>query len=275
MNCHITHYDTAMVKLEIGPFRLLTDPVLDPAGSVYRFPFYRLEKLHGPVDPAALASAIGPVDAVLLSHAQHRDNLDAAGRKLLYAQPKTLTTVPSAAALRRRQPADSRSELLGLEVWQSHTLRANSGEQLRITAVPAQHAPGWMFPERLGAIGKVTGFVLEWQGQRHGALYISGDTVAFPGLRAIAQRFPRIGAGLIHLGAARFPVTGPVRLSLSAEAALKVDKWLQPRTIVPVHYDGWRHFGQTPLQVQREFQRASRQDCLHWLERGVRTALEC
>lgn len=273
MELHVTHYDTAMVRLEIGPFRLLTDPVLDPAGYIYRFPFYSLEKLHGPDDSAALAAAIGPVDAVLLSHAQHRDNLDDAGRNLLYTMPKALTTVPSAASLKRRQPGASRTELVGLDVWQSHTLRAASGEELRITAVPAQHAPSWMFPERLPSIGKVIGFVLEWEGQQHGALYISGDTVAFSGLRAIAKRFPRIGTGLIHFGAARFPVTGLVRLSLSAEAALKVGDWLQPRTIVPIHYDGWRHFSQSAEQVAQVFHRAGRQDRLRWLERGERTAL--
>jgi len=37
MEFHITHYNTAMVRLDIGPFRLLTDPVLDPPGA--RTPF--------------------------------------------------------------------------------------------------------------------------------------------------------------------------------------------------------------------------------------------
>jgi L-ascorbate metabolism protein UlaG (beta-lactamase superfamily) len=268
MDLHITHYDTAMVRLDIGPFRLLTDPVLDPPGRVYAFPGYRLEKLGGTRDRDALAAAIGPVDAILLSHAQHRDNLDEAGRALLYATPKTVTTVPSAWSLSRRRPAGSSAEMVGLQEWESHTLTAPGGEQLRITAVPAQHAPSWMFPERLRAIGKVTGFVLEWDGQRDGGLYVSGDTVAFSGLRAIAKRFPRIGLGLFHLGSARFPVLGPVRLSLGAKAALKVDDWLKPRNIVPIHYDGWKHFSQTPDEVREVFREAGRAHKLHWLTPG-------
>lgn len=271
MDVHITHYDTAMVRLDIGPFRLLTDPVLDPPGRVYAFPAYRLEKLGGTQDRAALAASIGAVDAVLLSHAQHRDNLDEAGRSLLYTAPKAISTVPSADSLRRRRPADSKTALVGLDEWQSHVLSAPSGEQLRITAVPAQHAPGWMFPERVRAIGKVTGFMLEWEGQRDGGLYISGDTVAFSGLRAIAERFPRIALGLFHLGAARFPVTGPFRLSLNAQAALKVDDWLKPRRIVPIHYDGWKHFSQTPDEVREVFRDADRAHKLHWLTPGTRT----
>jgi L-ascorbate metabolism protein UlaG (beta-lactamase superfamily) len=272
MEVHITHYDTAMVRLDIGPFRLLTDPVLDPPGRVYAFPAWRLEKLGGTRDRTALAAAIGPVDAVLLSHAQHRDNLDDAGRALLYTMPKAITTVPSAASLLRRRPAGSSTELVGLDDWQSHTLVAPTGEQIRVTAVPAQHAPGWMLPERLQALGKVTGFVLEWEGQRNGGLYITGDTVAFSGLREITRRFPRIGLGLFHLGSARFPVTGPVRLSLSASAALKVDDWLQPDRIVPIHYDGWKHFSQTPADVREAFRRAGREHKLHWLTPGARTS---
>ena len=37
MEFHITHYNAAMVRLDIGPFRLLTDPVPDPPGA--RTPF--------------------------------------------------------------------------------------------------------------------------------------------------------------------------------------------------------------------------------------------
>jgi hypothetical protein len=36
-------------------------------------------------DPVATAEQVGPVDAVLLSHDQHPDNLDELGRKYLAA----------------------------------------------------------------------------------------------------------------------------------------------------------------------------------------------
>ncbi len=274
MKLKITHYDTAMVRLDIGPFRLLTDPVLDAPGRVYKFPSYTLEKTLGLHDPEKLAQQIGPVDAVLLSHAQHRDNLDDAGRALLYSTPKTLTTVPSAKRLRHYRPGDSATEFVGLENWDSHVLHAAGGEQLRITAVPARHAPGWLFPEQIRVFGKVIGFVLEWAGQEHGALYISGDTVAFGGVREIGKRFPRLGLGLFHLGAARFKALGPIKVSLSAQAALKVDDWLQPRAIVPIHYDGWKHFSETPADVQAAFKRAGRPEKLRWLDRGVATAFD-
>jgi len=70
--------------------RLLTDPTLDPAGSEYPTPLYTLRKTAG---PALTAAALLPLDAVLLSHDHHFDNLDRAGRRLLAGVPRVLTTV--------------------------------------------------------------------------------------------------------------------------------------------------------------------------------------
>jgi L-ascorbate metabolism protein UlaG (beta-lactamase superfamily) len=59
--------------VEWAGFRLLTDPTLDPAGSEYVTPAYTLRKTAG---PAAAADSLLPLDAVLLSHDHHFDNLD-------------------------------------------------------------------------------------------------------------------------------------------------------------------------------------------------------
>src|SRR5262249_27760297 len=57
--------------IEIDGYRLLTDPTFDPPGD-YQLPHVRLTKLGR---PALLPEEVGPVDAVLLSHDQHADNL--------------------------------------------------------------------------------------------------------------------------------------------------------------------------------------------------------
>src|SRR6478735_5839606 len=94
----------------------LTDPTFDEPGD-YDGPVV-LHKLTG---PAVAADALGPVDVVLLSHDQHFDNLDRAGRALLGSIPTVLST-PDAA---RRIPG-----VRGLEPWQTTTIGA-----VEITAV--------------------------------------------------------------------------------------------------------------------------------------------
>src|ERR1700730_3070854 len=74
--------------LEVGGLRLVTDPTFDPPGEYARPGGPTLVKL---APPAVTLDDVGPVDAVLLSHDQHADNLDRAGRTFLAKAPPTLT----------------------------------------------------------------------------------------------------------------------------------------------------------------------------------------
>ncbi len=58
--------------IELNGFRLLTDPTFDGPGE-YVLPHVTLKKTG---NPALTPDQIGPIDAVLLSHDQHSDNLD-------------------------------------------------------------------------------------------------------------------------------------------------------------------------------------------------------
>src|SRR4051794_20083635 len=91
MELRLTHIGGPTVLIEVGGWRLLTDPTFDPAGGSYRFGWGTgSKKLAG---PAIAASEIGPIDAVLLSHDHHEGNLDAAGRELLPSADAVITTV--------------------------------------------------------------------------------------------------------------------------------------------------------------------------------------
>ena len=81
MQVSLTHIGGPTVLIEVGGWRLLTDPTFDPPGGSYRFGWGTGSlKLTG---PAIAAPDLGPIDAVLLSHDHHDDNLDGAGRALL------------------------------------------------------------------------------------------------------------------------------------------------------------------------------------------------
>jgi L-ascorbate metabolism protein UlaG (beta-lactamase superfamily) len=249
---NVTHLHTAMALLELQGLRLLTDPVLDPAGREYAFGFgTRSRKQTETVLPPG---GLGALDAVLLSHDQHGDNLDDAGRALLPTVKQVFTT---RAAARRLG-----GNAVGLEPWESVTLGS-----VRVTATPARHGP----PGSLPIVGPVIGFVLEWPGQVHGAVYISGDTVRFKGVDEVARRF-KVGTALLHLGCVRFPISGPLRYTFSAQEAAQVAQALGARTVIPLHYEGWSHFSQGRADAEAAFSALGPR--VRWLTPGVSTAVE-
>ena len=87
------------------------------------------------------------------------------------------------------------------------------------------------------------GFALGWDGQEDGVLWISGDTVLYRGVREVADRF-RVDTALLHLGGVRFPVTGPARYTMTARDAVELCGVIEPRTAIPIHYEGWKHFAE-------------------------------
>ena len=143
----VTYFDTAMALIEVGSVRLLTDPVLDPAGTTFEYGPIRLEKTSG---SAITRDQLGRIDAVLLSHDQHGDNLDNAGRALLAEVPLVLTTTLAAGRLEGVAAH-------GLAPWSQFPVKGESGDTARITAMPAQHGPDGTE----GATGPVIGFLIE------------------------------------------------------------------------------------------------------------------
>ena len=251
----ITHIGGPTALIEVGGWRLLTDPTFDPPGNRYAFGWGTTSrKLSG---PAIAADAVGPVDAVLLSHDHHDDNLDAAGRGLLPAAGAVVTTAAGA----KRLGGVAR----GLEPWQSTRLEAPGRPAIEVTATPCRHGPPLSRP----LVGDVVGFALRWEGQEHGVLWISGDTVLYDGVRRVADRL-RVGTALLHLGGVRFPVTGPLRYTMTAQDAVELGGLLRPRTVIPIHYEGWKHFRQGRAAIEETFARAPEEfrRSVRWLAIG-------
>jgi L-ascorbate metabolism protein UlaG (beta-lactamase superfamily) len=254
----ITHVGGPTALIEIGPWRLLTDPTFDPPGGSYRFGWGTgSRKLSG---PAISSEAIGPVDAVLLTHDHHDDNLDRAGRALLARVPRVITTVPGA----RRLGAAAQ----GLAPWERTTLEQDGRPTVQVTATPARHGPPLSRP----IVGHVIGFVLEWEGQGNGAFWVSGDTVWFSEIPEIGRRFD-IGTALLHLGGVRFPITGPVRYTMNADEGVRTVRELAIDSVLPIHYEGWRHFRQGRGEVEETFAAAGLSDRLTWLPPGEATRI--
>ena len=256
MRTRLTHIGGPTLLIEVGGWRLLTDPTFDRAGGKYSFGWGTgSTKL---ADPALEESELGRIDAVLLSHDQHEDNLDAAGRALLPSAGTVLTTVAGA----RRLGGNAE----GLAPWARTRLEARDRPAIEVTATPCRHGPPLSRP----IVGEVAGFSLAWEGQEHGELWISGDTVLYDGVREVAQRL-RVGTALLHLGGVRFPVSGPLRYTMTAAEAIELAGLLQPRTVIPIHYEGWRHFRQGREEIEAEFAAASEEfrRSVRWLPIGA------
>jgi len=234
----ITHIGGPTVLIEVEGWRPLTDPTFDPPGRRYFFGWGTMSrKVTG---PAIAASDLAPIDAVLLTHDHHGDNLDAAARTMLPSAGVVVTTIPGA----RRLGGNAR----GLEPRATTRLETPARPPIEITATPCRHGP----PLTHRLVGDVIGFALRWDAQDHGVLWISGDTVLYDGVRQVADRL-RVDLALLHLGGVRFPVTGPARYTMTAQDAVELCGILRPRTAIPVHYEGWTHFRQGREAIERTF----------------------
>lgn len=180
----LTWLGHASVLVETDGRRVLLDPVWGQRCSP--FPFAGPRRLH-PV-PAPL-SALGPVDAVLISH-DHYDHLDMPTIKAL-AGTDTVFVVPLGvgAHLERWGVAPSRVRELD---WHEST----EGGPLTLTATPARHVCG------RGPRTRQQTLWASWvvAGERH-RVFHSGDTGYFEGFRDIGAQYGPFDATMIQVGA--------------------------------------------------------------------------
>ncbi|MGW2787273.1 MBL fold metallo-hydrolase [Streptomyces populi] len=240
----ITYIGGPTAVIAIGGLRLLTDPTFDAPGE-YPVGARKLVKTAGPALPAG---RIGPVDAVLLSHDQHPDNLDASGRGYLQGVPVTLST----ASAYERVGAPVRA----LGPWESTELARPDGGVLRVTAVPAQHGPDGSLP----LVGEVTGFVLSGDGLPK--VYVSGDNASLDVVREIADRQGPFDVAVLFAGAARTPLVPDAPLTLTAEDAARAAGILGAVRVVPLHFEHWGHFTEDGPALTKAFAQAGLTDRL-------------
>ncbi|TPQ41539.1 MBL fold metallo-hydrolase [Bradyrhizobium guangdongense] len=255
MSISITLIGGPTALIEIDGFRLLTDPTFDAPGA-YQLPHVTLEKTIG---PALKADAIGPVDAVLLSHDQHSDNLDNSGRELLTKVKRVLTTQIGAKRLG--------GHVEGFAPWDTTEIRNRDGARLTITATPARHGPAGIEP----LAGDVIGFVVSSSNKDTRPVYISGDTTWFDGVAEVARRF-KCGVVLPFAGAAQ--TRGPFHVTMDTNDTIETARAFPDAMIVPVHTEGWKHFRQSSEDLRKTFDVLGFGPRLRLLEPGVPTVIE-
>jgi L-ascorbate metabolism protein UlaG (beta-lactamase superfamily) len=253
----VIHYvggPTAIV--DIGGVRLVTDPTFDPPGDYLSSSGSVLTKTAGPALPAG---KIGAPDAVLLSHDQHVDNLDASGREFIRTAPLVLTTASAAGRL----GGHSR----GLAQFAHADVGRPGRRAVRITGVPARHGPAGT--EHL--TGEVTGFVLT--GDQVPTTYVSGDNASLDVVQMIADRMGPVEVALLFAGAAWTPTVPGAYMTLTSSEAAQAARILGAARVVPVHFNSWEHLTEGADELEEAFAQAGLADRLTLLKPGQVVAL--
>lgn len=239
------------VLIEYGELRLLTDPTFDPPGEHPVGPGRALTKLTG---PAVRASDLGVIDAVLLSHDQHPDNLDDAGRALLRLVPRVITT--DAAAGRLDAPG-----VVALEPWHHVELARPAGGVVTVFGTPAVHGPAGFE----ASSGPVIGFVLAAEGLP--TIYVSGDNASLRVVDEVADNLGPIDGAVLFAGRAR-TARLDAYLTLSGVKSARAAQLLDPAWVVPAHAEGWAHFTEGVAEVVEAFDDADLGHLLRVLDPG-------
>lgn len=227
----VTYLGGPTAILEYAGLRFITDPTFDAPQSYSDPGETTLVKTAG---PGIQRADIGTIDAVLLSHHGHKDNLDYEGLELIATGVPTLSTRDAANDL-------FGGSVIGLDSWETHEFGP-----VTVTAVPALHGPPGS--ERL--VGLVTGFVLEADGCP--TVYISGDNASLPLVQQIADRFPQVDIAVLFSGAVRVPGIDPF-LTLTSAESVTAAGILGASRVVGIHTEDWQHFTESRAQLEAAY----------------------
>jgi L-ascorbate metabolism protein UlaG (beta-lactamase superfamily) len=206
------------VLLEIGGYRVLTDPVWGPRASPSR--------LIGPkrFQPVPVPiRALPPIDLIVVSH-DHYDHLDYPTiREFAKLGVPFVTSLGVGAHLEAWGVKPER--IVELEWWETHTV---PGTGLSVTAAPSQHFSGRGLHDRNATLW--SSMVIRAGGH---AVFFSGDTGLTSEYTAIRERLGPFDLVMLEVGAFH-PAWGDIHLG--PEHALEALDLLGGGVFLPVHW---------------------------------------
>ena len=81
----------------------------------------------------------------------------------------------------------------------------------------------------------------------------------------------RPDVALVHIGAVKFPLTGPLAYTMDADDAVELIGLAEPGVAVPIHVEGWSHFSQREQAAAAVFDAAPGpvRERVRWAPLGV------
>jgi L-ascorbate metabolism protein UlaG (beta-lactamase superfamily) len=230
---------TATVILRYAGFTVLTDPNFLHAGDHVHLGYgLTSERL---TEPALEIEQLPPLDFCVLSH-YHGDHFDRIAEERLQKDLPIVTTEHAAGELKDKGFTAAHA----LDTWDAVAFE-KGGARVRVTSMPGKHGPAgvdFFLPPVMGSM-------LEFQnasGRTALRLYITGDTLVHDDLEEIPKRYPDIDLALFHLGGTR--IMG-VLLTMDAEQGVEAIRIVNPREVIPIHYNDYDVF-KSPLEDFRK-----------------------
>lgn len=254
MDASLTFVGTATTLLRLGAFTVLTDPNFLHRGQRVHLGYGLWSRRR--TEPALTPSRLPRLDAVVLSHL-HGDHFDRVAKRELSREPPVITTGHAARRLRRWG-----FDGTGLDTWSSWE-SVRGPETLRVTAVPGRHGPAGfhrLLPPVMGSV-----LDLERDGERALRVYVTGDTLYLPELARVRERLPGIDVLVAHLGGTR--VLG-VLVTMDGPQGADLVELVDPRAVVPVHYDDYGVFRSPLSDFTAEMHRRGHAGRLREVRRG-------
>jgi len=244
----VTWIGGATVRIEMGSFRILTDPMFcegpeafimngHPSTGADNVPIARLTPLP--------AVELDDLNLVMVSHL-HSDHFDACAVERLSKDLELVAAPPNVERLRGW--GFGRVEALD---WGAERTWHLNGETLRVRAVPAHHAHEEAVDHELGM---VNGYLIEHvaSGER---IYWTGDTVWFDAMTQLVAEMPTVDLLMPHLGGVG--QGGPWgTISLDAVEGIRVVNVVRPGAVIPIHHTTFSHYVE-PVSVFVDRLRAS------------------
>lgn len=247
---------TATVVLRYGGFTILTDPNFLHAGDHVHLGYgLTSERL---TEPAIEIDELPPLDFVVLSH-YHGDHFDRIAEERLAKDLPIVTTGHAATELESK----GFTAPIALDTWGA--VSAERGEaRVRITSMPGKHGPAVVD----AFLPPVMGSMLEFEPERGRTalrLYITGDTLVHDDLHEIPKRYPDIDLALFHLGGTR--IMG-VLLTMDAEQGVEAIRIVNPRRVIPIHYNDYGVFASPLEDFKQAVAEAGFEDRVSYLSHG-------
>jgi L-ascorbate metabolism protein UlaG (beta-lactamase superfamily) len=246
---------TATVLIRYAGFTILTDPNFLHAGDHVHLGYgLTAERL---TNPAIELEELPPLDFCVLSH-YHGDHFDQLVEERLQKDLPIITTEHASDALKEK----GFTATLPLDTWDSIAVEKGDA-RVQLTSMPGKHGPSitdLLLPPVMGSM--LDFYTAE---QKLLRLYITGDTLVHDDLREIPKRYSEIDLGLFHLGGTR--IMG-ILLTMDAEQGVEAIRIINPREVIPIHYNDYEVF-KSPLEdFKRAVAEAGLSDRVHYLSHG-------